>query len=80
MTVFLTEEASLQRLNKFLETLSVIKTFCSPLSDDFSLPFGSKSVDNIRSIPNLRSLLEGGGACWELNAVLDTEVSCSPCL
>ncbi len=31
-----------------------------PLNDSVSLPFGSKSVDNIRSIPNLRSLLDGG--------------------
>lgn len=34
-------------------------------------------MDNIRSIPNLRSLLDVGGPCWELNAVL---VTCSPCL
>ena len=51
-----------------------------PLKDDMSFVLGSKSVDNIRSIPNLRSLLEGGGACWELRLVLDTEVKCIPCL
>lgn len=72
--------SSCPKTEPLLETWSAIKSFRSPLSDDFSLPFGSKSVDNIRSIPNLRSLLEGGGACWELNAVLETEVSCSPCL
>ncbi len=48
-----------------------------PLNDSESLPFGSKSVDNIRSIPNLRSLLDGGGADCALIAALD--VKCIPC-
>lgn len=49
-----------------------------PLNDSDSFPFGSKSVDNIRSIPNLRSLLDGGGADCALIAAMD--VKCIPCL
>lgn len=68
------------RTGCFSANVLLQSSYRSPLREDFSLHFGSKSVDKILSIPNLRSLLEGGGACWELNGVLETVVSCSPCL